>query len=172
MKLICGTGTSFIDLCSYEARLTRRLPFADRTYVDISFRNLDNVGPGEQDKFVQADVLGDHPVFNRRYDVAICSDGIEHLTKEQGWKLLERMKQLADRQVLFTPLHAWMMDPTNPAPESHKSLWTPEDLPDWAHISVPEYHPTLGIGAFFFWNCPNLDEDWKRVAKNIRDVWN
>ena len=171
MKLLCHEGKTLIDLCCFECRLIRRLPFEDKTYVDISWRNLDVNGPGEQHRFVQADVLGDHEVFNKHYDVAICSDGIEHLHKDQGWQLLERMKKISTRQVLFTPLHAWMMEPDNPAPESHKSLWTPEDLPDWSHIALTHYHTSYKIGAFFFWNCPNIEEDWKRVAPAARKIW-
>lgn len=170
LSLLCGRGInakSMIDLCCNEATHTRRLPFREKVYVDILPRLI---GP-EQSMFVQADVLAEHAVFNRHYDVSLCLDGIEHVTKEQGHKLIERMKKISDRQVLFTPLHPWMMEPNNPSPESHKSLWGPADLPDWGHIVIPEYHKSLGIGAFFFWNCPNLDDDFEKVKKGLEVIW-
>jgi hypothetical protein len=168
--LLCGDGMphkSMIDLCCGETTHTRHLPFRERVYVDVVERNM---GPS-QPYFVKTDVLSEHPVFDKHYDVALCMDGIEHLTKEQGMLLLERMKKISDRQILFTPLHEWMMEPHNPSPESHKCLWTPDDLLDWAHIVMPVYHEALGIGAFFFWNCQNLDDDFIRVRKELHEIW-
>lgn len=122
----------------------------------------------EQQYFVEADVLGDHPVLAAQYDVSICSDGIEHVTKEQGFALVEKMKSISKKQVLFTPLDPWMMSsPEDTNPESHKSLWAPEDLPDFAHVVLPVYHPTLNIGAFFFWKVEDLDQDFARVVNEL-----
>lgn len=129
----------------------------------------------EQKFFVQADILGDHPVLKEHYDFATCMDGIEHLTEQDGWTLLERMKQMADKIVLFTPLDPWCMNPADPSPESHKSLWNPEVLAsgrfgiDYASVVFPQYHKLLTtseglpVGAFFFWWCRDLDEDFERV---------
>jgi hypothetical protein len=159
LALIGSKRNSMIDLCCNLAPHTRTFGFKERVYVDVLPRDLGN----EQKNFVQADVLGDHPVLSKHYDVSICSDGIEHVLQEQGEQLLVRMKAISDRQVLFTPLDPWMMSPDDPNPESHKSIWNPGVLPDYAHVVMPNYHPTLGIGAFFFWNCDGLDEDFERV---------
>lgn len=155
---------SMIDLCCCEATMTKQLHFKKRVYVDVIERQIG----AHQECFVQADVLGDHPVLQDHYDVSICSDGIEHITKAQGFQLVERMKAISNKQILFTPIDAWMMtEETDTNPESHKSLWGPSDLPDFAHIVFPHYHPTLNIGAFFFWSGPDLDAEFVRVRNEL-----
>lgn len=151
---------TLIDLCCCEATVTRKLPFKEKTYVDV----LDCWDiPGQMHRFVQTDVLGDHEIFSKRYDVANCSDGIEHLTREQGFALVERMKAISDRQTLFTPLGEHLVETDNPDPKCHKSGWQPEDFEGFASIVCPHYHPTLGIGAFWVWRCENLEADFERV---------
>lgn len=155
---------SMIDLCCNLAPLTRELGFGKRVYVDILERDLGEENP----HFIQADVLGDHEVFQQQYDVSLCLDGIEHLHKDQGIQLLERMKSISDKRIIFTPLDPWMMEPHNPHPETHKSIWTPDDLPGWASIVYPVYHPTLNIGAWFGWHCGNIESDFRRVCRELK----
>lgn len=153
---------TFIDLCCCEATISRNFPYKEKTYVDA----LDCWQiPGQMNRFVQADVLGDHECFNRKYDVAFCSDGIEHLTKPQGFRLVERMKAISEKQVLFTPLGELSVETDNPDPRSHKSGWHPGDFPGFAAVVVPHYHPTLGVGAFWVWRCKDIDKDFDRVTK-------
>lgn len=155
---------SHIDLCSNLAPLIRRLGFRRRVYVDILPRDL-----GEESQyFVEADVLGDHPVLQETYDVSTCLDGIEHLHKDQGHVLVARMLDISKKRVIFTPFDPWMMEPHNPHPETHKSVWTPDDLPGWASIVYPVYHPTLNIGAWFGWHCDDLEEDFRRVRRELK----
>ena len=155
---------TLIDLCSCEATVTRNLNFKDKVYVDaLDCWNI----PGQMHRFVQADVLGNHRCFNKHYSVANCSDGIEHLLKEDGFKLIERMKQISDRQILFTPLGEHMIEVGNPDPKCHKSGWLPEDFPGFAAIVCPNYHPTLNIGSFFVWRCENIEADFERVKKQL-----
>ena len=157
------TEQSFIDLCSCEATITRNLQFKEKTYVDV----LDCWDiPGQMDKFIQTDVLGDHEIFNKHYDIANCSDGIEHLSKEEGFRLIERMKNISDKQILFTPLGNYMIEVGNPDPKCHKSGWHPEDFEGFASIVCPIYHPTLGengLGAFWVWKCDDIEADFQRV---------
>ena len=155
---------SLIDLCSCEATVTRKLPFQEKTYVDV----LDCWDiPGQMDRFVQTDVLGDHEIFNKHYDVANCSDGIEHLIKDDGIRLVERMKTISDKQILFTPLGNYLVEVGNPDPKCHKSGWYPDDFEGFAAIIAPKYHPTLGIGAFWVWKCENIEADFQRVKSLI-----
>lgn len=163
INALLGPGVkskTMIDLCCCNARMTRQMPFKEKTYVDA----LDCWDiPGEMDRFVQADVLGDDPVLQRQYDVAICSDGIEHLKKPEGHRLIERMRSISQKQVLFTPLGDYLVDENDPDPKGHKSGWFPEDVPEFASIVFPVYHPTLNIGAFFFWRSDNMKEEMNRV---------
>lgn len=154
-----------IDLCSCEATVTRNLNFREKTYVDI----LDCWEiPGQMDRFVCADVLGDHPCLRQHYDVAYCSDGIEHFAKEDGLRLLSRMNDLADKQILFTPLGEYCVEPESTDPRSHKSGWMPEDFPGFAVIVAPNYHPSLNnLGAFWVWWCRDIEEDFRRVKDEM-----
>lgn len=168
LRAIIGPNSSeqsHIDLCSCYAPLVRHLDFKSRVYVDVKEWDIDDeVRP----YYVVTDVLGNHPVLSRQYDVATCLDGIEHLHKPDGRRLLDRMKALSKKQILFTPLHPWNMAPDDPRPETHKCVWVPEDLPNWASVVYPVYHRVLEIGAWFFWHCDNLEEDFERVKRELR----
>lgn len=164
---ILGPGTdqlTMIDLCSCEATVTRKLAFKEKTYVDV----LDCWDiPGQMDRFVLADVLGDHPCLHKHYDVAYCSDGIEHFTKADGVRLIQRMMWISDKQVLFTPLGDHCVNPTSTDPKEHKSGWLPEHFPGFAAIVAPNYHPSLKIGAFWVWRCADIDTDFLRVKTEL-----
>jgi hypothetical protein len=161
LRAICGdtAGKSMVDLGCNLAPHTPLLGFADRMYVDILPRILDH--REEQKYFVQQDIL----LFKRTddKDVSIASDVIEHFTKENGFKLIEIMERISNRQILFTPLGDYMVDHVSTDPEGHHSGWYPEDFPGYASIVFPEYHPTLGVGAFFVWRCENIEADFERV---------
>lgn len=80
-------------------------------------------------------------------------DVIEHMTKDDGLKLLGKLKNNCQRIVLFTPLgDLWITD--NPSPHSHKSGWTPDDLPGWNFWVWPSFHKFADgntHGAFWAW---------------------
>jgi len=155
---------TFIDLCCAEATISRHFQFKEKTYVDV----LDEWNiPGQMDRYVQADVLGQHAVFDKHYDVALCSDGIEHLIKSDGLRLIERMKTISDRQILFTPLGDLWTTKDNDDPKSHKSGWFPADFKGFAAVVCPIYHPTFNHGAFFVWRCPDMEMDFERVKATL-----
>lgn len=164
LRAICGDtdGKSLVDMCCNLAPHTPLLGFQTRLYVDVLPRTLDH--KDEQQYFLQMDVLEmNEPFMSGLWDVAIASDAIEHFTKENGFELLKRMEAISSKQVLFTPLGEYMVDLVSTDPEGHHSGWTPEDLPGYASIVLPNYHPSLGVGAFFFWKCDNIRADYKRV---------
>lgn len=164
---ICGDtkGKSMIDLCCNKAPHTPLLGFEKRAYVDIIDRKLDH--SEEQQFFIKGDVL--HHSFD--VDVSICSDGIEHLSEEEGITLLQKMIKSSKRQIIFTPSDPWMMSdkPSFEDPEGHHSVWNPDDFikNGWAVLSFPKYHPTLGIGAFFAWRCDEIELDSLRVSREL-----
>ena len=57
------------------------------------------------DEFVLGDVREAEKFFpDRRFDACIAMDVIEHLTKEDGWRMLKSMEKLATKRVvIFTP---------------------------------------------------------------------
>lgn len=168
LKSICGgtNGKSMVDLGCNLAPYTCQLEFENRTYVDILPRTLDEAK--EQKYFVQDDILSFLKEKNKEYDVAISSDCIEHLTDMDGTKLLILMEDKSLKQILFTPLGDHMVETDNYNPEAHHSGWTPELVPDYASIIFPQYHPSLGVGAFFFFKCDNLESEFERVVNELK----
>lgn len=140
-----ASGKSLIDLCCGEMTGTRHLGFKESVHVDVADEPLRPPGFN----FVQCDVLSEDPVFNRKYDVALCLDGIEHLTREDGLRLADRMTNLAKLSIIFTPLGFYKTD--GKGSHAHLSGWLPADLPGWETLVFPNWHPTLGIGALFFY---------------------
>ena len=176
MRAICGDtkGKSMIDLMCAFAPNTPRLGFDGRTYVDIMPRKLDH--PEEQSRFFQMDILNIEPVHHIMTgifaDVAICSDGIEHLTYDDGWKLIDIMEKISHKQILFTPTTEIfkMVGDEDKEPEAHRSLWKPEDFPDYASIVFPDYHKVWNGGAFFFFKTPSLKYDFDRVVEELNNM--
>lgn len=149
LRLLIGDETekSLIDLNCGEMTSTRHLKFRESVHVDVIDEDLrpDNV------HFFLGSSLGDGEVFERKYDVAIISDGIEHFTKSDGLRLADRMTKLAKLSIIFTPLGQYLVFPESTDPHVHKSGWLPADLPDWETLVFPNWHLTLGIGALFFY---------------------
>lgn len=177
MRAICGEteGKSMLDLMCCFAPNTPKLGFSSRTYIDKIARELDI--KEEQEFFYPIEVS----TFFREmqglhWDVAICSDGIEHVTKEYGAGMLADMAIASDKQIIFTPLGELFMSkqPDDGDPERHRSAWYPEDfLKDeffgypFACIVFPHYHKTWNVGAFFAFRCKNIATEFLRVRKEL-----
>ena len=100
------------------------------------------------------------PFADNSFDVILILDVIEHLTKENGLKLLEEAKRVANKKiVIFTPLWwtsnlYYMNDPQSAyygnKYEEHQSLWSREDFGSgWEEITKLDF-----IGNYYFgvWN--------------------
>lgn len=162
---------SFIDLACCHAPNTPMLRFKKRKYVDIIDRKLDH--QYEQNFFVNEDILGIRTTpTSEWYDVSFCLDGIEHLSSEDGCKLLTIMEGISHKQILFTPLTDLfgMVKPDNKDPEAHRSLWSPEMTPDYASLVFPNYHKTsYNGGAYFFWKSNNVQNEFISVKQKLSD---
>lgn len=178
MRAICGEteGKSMIDLMCAFAPNTPKLGFSKRRYLDIVDRRLDH--QDEQRFFIKEDVLKlvpDNPQWLRDckifdpFDVAICSDGIEHLTKTDGVKLLDTMIAISYKQIIFTPLDDLfgMAKDGDNNPEAHRSLWTPENL-GWNQVVFPDYHKKWCGGAWFGWRAPWMEDEFNRVKSILQ----
>lgn len=168
MKIICGDTADkyMVDYGCHRAPYTPLLGFKDRHYIDIQNRPLDY--PDEQKYFVQCDFYSFPTNTSKRIDVSIASDFIEHLSLDEGYDLLYVMKSYSDKQIIFTPLGEYMIT-NDDNPDSHRSGWTPEMLPDYLAIVLPDFHPTLDIGAFFAVNCS--DEEKQRIFNEINNKY-
>lgn len=166
LRIICNPlpSQSMCDLGCHHAPFTPQLGYKNRAYVDIQNRPLDY--SQEQQYFVQDDIFAYLRTHNKWFDVTIASDVIEHLTTEQGYELLGLMKFYSAKQVIFTPLGAYMVDEPNIHPDAHRSGWVPDMLLGWLSIVLPNFHPQLNIGAFFAVNCS--DEEKERIFNGIK----
>lgn len=154
LQLLCGdtSNSSMVDLMCHKAPYTPKLGFKERVYVDIQNRALDY--PEEQQYFVNKDVFEFLSGPCKLFDVAICSDGLEHLTEERGRSFLTLMKMRSRKQIIFTPLGSYAVaDPPTENPDEHKSGWTPDMLAWPLAIVLPDFHPQLKCGAWFGINC-------------------
>lgn len=173
LKATCGDisskdYSSMCDLMCHKAPYTPQLGFTDRIYIDIQDRGLDF--KDEEKNFIQSDVL-EYLVSDKNYfDVMICSDGIEHLSKGKGGELLRLMTLGSSLQIIFTPIGEYLVikDSIN-NPDSHYSGWTPQEFEEmgWAVIEMPMFHEELNIGAFFAFNCYNIKQEFERIKNQL-----
>jgi hypothetical protein len=157
---------SMIDLGCNLAPHTPLLGFSERAYYDILDRVLDY--PEERIFFTKQDIL--EVVPSKVVDVAFALDVIEHLTIEDGYKLLSKMEKYAHKQILFTPLtDLFGFDYDTPDPEAHRSLWNPEMSPQYASIIFPDYHRVWNGGAYFFWKSENIEQEFESVLNILKN---
>jgi hypothetical protein len=78
-------------------------------------------------------LIGDvmtHDFGDRRFDVVIANELIEHLDKWAGWKLLERLEQIASRLIIVTTPNGFVpQGPEHGNPwQRHRSGWFTHDF--------------------------------------------
>jgi len=173
MRIICGNtyGKSFLDAGCHKAPYTPSLGFTERTYVDIQGRKLDH--SEEQRYFIQDDVVEYLYFSKKHFDVIIASDFLEHLTIEKGYEFIALICMNSNKQIIFTPLGEYNITDDN-HPASHHSGWTPEMFVDkspfnWLFIVLPNFHPTLEVGAFFAIRCEQ--DDQLRIYNEIKNKY-
>lgn len=139
LDLCCGecTGTSLLQ-CKFHVGID---------VVDWPTRPL-------LSQYLKCDAL-DFCLFSLEgfhFNLCICSDGLEHLPREAGLKLLKALPAfVAPLSIIFTPIGPWKLDADATHPDTHKSAWLPEELEaiGWNVVAFPNWHQTLGVGAFF-----------------------
>lgn len=174
LDLLCDgiKGKIMVDLMCCEASQTRKLSgWASETYVDIQRRDM-----GEKEKyFVQQDV-GEFLVNQVQvFDVAFCLDGVEHLHESDAFDVISMASAVSKRGIFFTPLGDFNITEDD-NPDSHRSGWLPEDIEGvypnkFAFIVLPNFHKTIGAGAFFFWTAENIEQDFMRVKNKIHKIY-
>lgn len=142
-------AVTLIDLCCGRMGNTGLLKFERSLHVDLT----DYDERPRATNFLKHDALTLPDYFDGIFEVALCSDGIEHLFKIQGLQLIERMTRLSKTQIIFTPLGEYMVDANATSPENHRSGWRADDFPEsWSTQEFPNWHPTLKIGALWAWH--------------------
>lgn len=152
------TRLTLIDLCCGELSHVAQLPWKESMHVDV----LDWPTRPKVGAFIQGDavdVLRQELREGHRYDVALCSDGIEHMLPQRGFQLLARMATIANTAIIFTPMGNILgMNPTSMDPHQHKSAWMPDDFVElgWNVAAFGNWHFSMNAGAFFAWTHKDI----------------
>lgn len=85
------------------------------------------------DELVVGDVRDHGHAFFAAYDLVLLVDVIEHLEKDEGLELLER---IPGRVVVCTPEEFFSNGPGLPDSETHRSLWTRADFESVRPVEV------------------------------------
>jgi hypothetical protein len=78
---------------------------------------------------------------DRRYDLALFIEAIEHLEKDEGWRVLEHLASRARRVLVSTP---WGFRPQEVAGnpyETHRSGWYPWEFRKAYHVHATRVFP-------------------------------
>lgn len=170
MRIICGdtAGKSMVDLGAHKAPYTSQLGFSERTYVDVQDRPLDN--PQEQQYFVQDDIINYLERIERGPNVFVLSDTIEHLSVEDGYKVVDLMCQKGYKNIIFTPFGEYLIEKEKTSnPDSHRSGWIPQMLSAYTSVVLPHFHKSVGVGAFFAFNCN--PQETERISIEIKNKY-
>lgn len=86
------------------------------------------------------------------FDLITCFDMIEHLTKEDGYQLIQNIELLSNDKIIFlTPIGEVAVGQDKQQFHSHLSGWVPEDFIKLGYKCwvFPNFHKKFGYGAFF-----------------------
>jgi len=138
VRQACEGGKSLLSLCCGIGAEFKRLTTTRVTAVDIVPEYLEKVNeiyPHVKTVLRDAvDYTAEQP--DKSVDVISIIDGIEHLTKQEGLRLIKEMKRVAKQQIIiFTPdgytknepHHAWDV-PAGDEAQIHRSGWTRAEL--------------------------------------------
>lgn len=156
LKAICGdtSSASALDAMCCHGNSTKRLEFRRKVFVDVQYRPID-MNP--TDLFVVTDIFNFLSHEEYIFDVAFCLDGIEHLTKDEGYVLIDKLEKRADKVIFFTPLGEYALSDDND-PDHHHSGWLPSEFEALGYETIvfPDFHDTINAGAFFAFKCTDL----------------
>lgn len=100
-----------------------------------SFTGLDKYSPSLRnnrnyyDRLLQADIM-QCPIEDKSFDAVVAMDVIEHLSREDGLKMLETIETIARKSVVIHTPNGYLHQP--PAPDNpwqeHRSGWAVSDF--------------------------------------------
>lgn len=162
-------GMIIVDLMACEGSVTSQLNVGQKVYVDVQKRDIKNFEK-HKDVVVTMDAIQYLQNTDKRFNAAICLDGIEHISKDNGLAMLELMKLKSNTQIIFTPLGDYLIETeSSENPDAHRSGWTPDEFEKmgWATVSFPNFHPTLNHGGFFAYNHKDISNESNRVINEL-----
>lgn len=150
-RLIAGSG-SLLDVgCgAYSPIKDIQAKPAKTTGIDAFEPSIERSrADGIHANYVLGDILSIQERFGpNAYDTVLASDVIEHLPKEEGYKLLDRMESVASKNVIvFTPNGFLKQGEYDKNPyQVHRSGWSVSDLAERGYkvIGVGGWKPLKG----------------------------
>ena len=140
-----------LDVGCGSASPLRFLSGMHLTGLDGYARALDEARErGTHDEYVLSDVKKVGEVFpTRRFDACVALDVIEHLEKEDGWRMLEGMQKLATlRVVIFTPNGFMPQKSKDGDLQEHLSGWTADEMRSRGYRILGMYGPKCIRGEY------------------------
>jgi SAM-dependent methyltransferase len=148
---------SVLDLgCGYSSPIQHcNVPFSvgvdlDESYLEESRKKRIH------NEYIKADVrkVDFEP---HSFDVVLCLRVIEHLTKQEGRELIEKMEKWARKKVVITTgKKPYWQERLSGAPKKHKSIWAVGELRGlgydvrgmggWGYLGVVGYGPPASWG--------------------------
>ena len=106
------------------------------------------------------------------FDLITCFDVIEHLKKEDGYKLIENLEKLSNKTIVFfTPIGDIAIGQSKIQYHVHLSGWKPEEFAKLGYQCwvFPNFHKRFGYGAFFA--IKTTDQIEKKKIEGIDDIF-
>lgn len=122
LDLGCGKGITMSIITR------RRQVFAVGTDIHLPYLR-ECKSRGIHDECILCDVRM-LPFKPKSFDIVFCGELLEHLEKEDGWRLIKAMEEIACRQIIITTpvgMYKVVKLGNNPYLE-HKSGWYPDEL--------------------------------------------
>lgn len=113
------------------------------------------------DEYVLGNVIRLGDSFpGRHFDACVGLDVIEHLPKEEGWRMLEQMERLATKRVVIATPNGFM-------PQKSKDGDLQEHLSGWTTVEMRE----RGYQVFGMYGPKYLRGEYHRIIRNPRAIW-
>jgi hypothetical protein len=160
-KLIDGF-TSAIDIGCGTQEPTKNLRIYEMVGIDLDIPDY-----ADPKRYIKGNALEILPPMVGRFDVSLALDFLEHLTEAEGSRLIHVLWEIGiKRQIYFIPTgdkEKVLSPEVNP---DHKTYYTPDQFERWGFQiwHCPNFHETLGIGAFLTWKT---FDQYEKVKKEI-----
>jgi len=119
---------------------------------------LDGYGPALEearknrthDEYISGDVTRISELFpTRKFDACVALDVIEHLHKEEGWRMVDEMERLANKRVvIFTPNGFVPQKSQDGDLQEHLSGWTADEMRSRGYRVLGMYGPKKWRGEY------------------------
>jgi hypothetical protein len=105
---------------------------------------------GTHDQYLLSDVRRiDELLSGHRFDACVALDVIEHLSKEDGWRMAQAMERLALRKVIIHTPNGFMPQHSHDGDlQEHLSGWTAEEMRSRGYRVLGMYGPKSLRGEY------------------------